>query len=98
MNWTIDTLEYNNDATKGVIVAHWRVSVVDGDYSASAYGSASFSPNPTSPSFKPYEQLTQSDVLSWVWGSVDKNDIESSLAKQLENQKTPAVVTGTPWV
>jgi hypothetical protein len=97
MNWTLDTLEYNNDANKGVIVAHWRVSVVDGDYSASAYGSVSFSPDPTSPSFKPYEQLTQSDVLSWVWGSVDKNDIESSLAKQIENQKNPATVTGTPW-
>jgi hypothetical protein len=97
MNWTLDTLEYNNDANKGVIVAHWRVSVVDGDYSASAYGSVSFSPDPTSPSFKPYEQLTQSDVLSWVWGSVDKNDIESNLAKQIENQKNPATVTGTPW-
>jgi hypothetical protein len=97
MGWTIDTLEYNNDSTKGVIVAHWRVSAVDGDYSASAYGSASFFPDPTSPSFKPYEQLTQSDVLSWVWGSIDKNDIESSLAKQIENQKNPATVTGTPW-
>jgi hypothetical protein len=97
MDWTIDTLEYDNNFTKGVIVAHWRVSAVDGDYSASAYGSASFSPDPSSPSFKPYEQLTQSDVLSWVWGSVDKGGIESNLAKQIENQKNPATVTGTPW-
>ena len=75
MDWTIDKLEYNNDSTKGVIVAHWRVSAVDGDYSASAYGSASFSPDRSSPSFKPSGQLTQSDVLSWVWGSVDRGGI-----------------------
>jgi len=24
--WTIANLEYNNDADKGVVVAHWRVT------------------------------------------------------------------------
>ncbi len=35
--WTIANLE-RNVADGGVTVAHWRVTEVDGDYSASAYG------------------------------------------------------------
>jgi hypothetical protein len=37
--WTIANLEYNNDADKGVVVAHWRVTEEDGDYTASSYDS-----------------------------------------------------------
>jgi hypothetical protein len=41
--WTIPTTEYET-ATGGITVAHWRVSAVDGDYSASAYGTAGLYP------------------------------------------------------
>jgi hypothetical protein len=95
-NWTIANLEHNV-ADGGVIVAHWRVSAEDGDYSSSAYGTAGFTPDPDAAGFVPYADLTEADVLSWVWASVDKGEMEANLAKQIEDQKAPATQSGLPW-
>jgi len=97
-NWTIAQLERQTD-TGGVIVAHWRVTAQDGEYTASAYGSASFTPDPASPTFKPYDQLTEADVLGWVWGQddFDKDAVEVNLAQRIEDQKAPKTETGVPW-
>ena len=94
--WYIIQLE-RNSANGGVTVAHWSVSAVDGDYAASAYGSAGFTPDASAPGFKPYETLTQADVLAWVWGSVDKAATEASLAQQIEAKKNPVTLNGLPW-
>jgi hypothetical protein len=64
--WTIATCEHEV-ATGGITVAHWRVSAVDGDYTASAYGTAGFTPDATDPDFTPYDQVTEAEVLAWVW-------------------------------
>jgi hypothetical protein len=61
--WTIANLE-RNTADGGVVVAHWRVTATDGDYSASLYGTAGFTPDPESPDFVPFESLTEADVLA----------------------------------
>jgi hypothetical protein len=95
-NWTIANLEHNV-ADGGVIVAHWRVSAEDGDYSSSAYGTAGFTPDPDAAGFVPYADLTEADVLAWVWASVDKAEMEANLAKQIEDQKAPATQSGLPW-
>jgi hypothetical protein len=95
-NWTIETCEYEV-ATGGITVAHWRVSVVDGTYSATAYGSVGLTPDVTDPSFKPYDQVTQDEVLSWVWGQLDKEELESSLQNSVDSQKAPKIASGTPW-
>jgi hypothetical protein len=95
-NWTIANCEHNV-ADGGVVVAHWRVSAEDGEYTASAYGTAGFTPDPASPTFKPYDQLTEADVLGWVLGSVDKAEMEANLAAQIEAAKAPATASGLPW-
>jgi len=95
-NWTIAQLEHNV-ADGGVVIAHWRVSAQDGDYTASAYGSVNFTPDPAAPEFIPYADLTEADVLGWVWGSVDKAETEANLASQIEEQKAPKTETGLPW-
>ena len=94
--WTIATCEHDI-ATGGITVAHWRCSAVDGDYSASAYGTCGFTPDATSPDFKPYDEVTEAEVLGWVWGSVDKDAAEASLETQIEAQKNPVSASGTPW-
>ena len=94
--WSIGQLD-RNAANGGVTVAHWRVEAVDGEHSASAYGSAGFTPDASAADFKPYDQLTQADVLAWVWGSVDKAEIETSLAQQIEAKKNPVTLNGLPW-
>ena len=95
--WTIATCEHEV-ATGGITVAHWRVTAVDGDFTASAYGTAGFTPDATSPDFKPYDQVTEAEVLAWVWASVDKNATEANLAAQIEADKNPTQASGLPWV
>jgi len=97
-DWTIAQLERQTD-TGGVVTVHWNCKGVDGDYSARMYGTASFTPDPDDPNFKPFDQLTEADVLSWVWSSddFDKDQMEANLAAQIEKQKNPPTVSGTPW-
>ena len=95
--WTISTLEHNV-ADGGVTVAHWRATDVDGDYSASSYGTCGFSPDPSDPSFVAYDSLTEADCLQWCWDNgVDKDATEASLAANIESQKNPVSANGVPW-
>ena len=94
--WTIPTCEHEV-ATGGITVAHWRVSAVDGDYTASSYGSCGFTPDATDPDFKPYNEVTESEVLAWVWGSVPQDDTEAALAAKIEADKNPTSEAGVPW-
>ena len=46
---TVSQLERTTDDV--VTTAHWNASIVDGDYTASAYGSQSFTRDEESPDF-----------------------------------------------
>ena len=95
--WTISTLE-RTLADGGVTVAHWRATDVDGDYSASSYGTCGFSPDPSDPSFVAYDSLTETDVLQWCWDNgVDRDATEASLTANIESQKNPVSGSGVPW-
>ena len=97
ITWSIGQMD-RNAANGGVTVAHWNVTAVDGDYSASAYGTAGFTPDASAPGFVPYANLTEAEVLAWVWASgVDKDATEASLAQQIEVQKNPVTLNGLPW-
>jgi len=95
--WTIANLEYNNDADKGVVVAHWRVTAEDGDYTASSYGTASFEPDASADGYIAYDSLTEETVIGWVQESVNAAEIEAGLTANIEAQKTPATLAGMPW-
>lgn len=98
--WTVPLTEYTNDADKGIVVCHWRVTATDGDYSASSYGTCGFTPDPTAPDFVPFELLTEADVLQWVYAELGAEQlaaIEDGLSANIEEQKAPKVVAGTPW-
>ncbi len=71
MNITIKQLE-RNTADDAVVTAHWGAGVVDGDYSASSYGTQSFNRDESSPEFIPFEDLTEADVIGWVLDSFPK--------------------------
>ena len=94
--WTIEQLD-RNTADGGVTCAHWRVLEVDGDYSASSYGTVGFTPDPSASDFIPYADLTESTVLGWVQAEVDKDATEEALAANIAEQKTPTTSTGVPW-
>jgi hypothetical protein len=88
-----------------VITAGWRCNGVQvegsGDtaktYNATTYSTCSF-PAPEG-TFTPYAQLTQAQVLGWIWANgVDQTATEAAVAQQIANQVNPPVVTpALPW-
>jgi hypothetical protein len=94
--WIITTCEHDI-ATGGITVAHWRCSASDGDYTQSAYGTVGFTPNASARDFKPYANVTEADVLGWVWGEIDRGAMEAKLAAKIEAAKNPVSASGTPW-
>ena len=101
MNWTISQLDCKvseGDLSDVCIVAHWQCSdTVDG-ISGSVYATCSL-PSPDPESFTPYADLTQEQVLEWIWANgVDKDATEAAVLQQIENQKNPPVVAPPlPW-
>ena len=90
----------------GVIVCHWRANasetVGNGDdavtYSATNYGTAGFTPDPSASDYVPYDSITEDMALGWCWANgVDKDAIEASLAANTEAQKNPTQASGVPW-
>ena len=97
--WTIANLERTNDADQGVVVAHWRVTGTDGDHSASAYGTQSFTPDPTADGYVAFADLTEADVLAWVWNQAEdwKTDTESAIQAKIDALANPTTMSGMPW-
>ena len=95
--WQISQME-RTLADGGVVVAHWRATLVDGEHSASSYGTCGFTPDPSDPSFVDYDSITQDMALGWCWDNgVDKDATEASLAAKIEADKNPTQGVGVPW-
>ena len=91
--WNISQTDYET-ANGFITTAHWNCTAVDGEYSASVYGTCGFTGTPTIP----YAQVTMAEVLDWCWASgVDKDAVEASLAANIALQKNPVSSSGTPW-
>ena len=91
--WNISQTDYET-ANGFITTAHWNCTAVDGEYSASVYGTCGFTGTPTIP----YAQVTMAEVLDWCWANgVDKDAIEAGLAEQIALQKNPVVESGVPW-
>ena len=94
--WNIPRVE-RNLSDGGVTVAHWRCNAVDGDYSASSYGTVGFTPDADAADFIAYDSLTEADVIGWVQTNVGQSTIEDALAAKIEADKNPTTGTGVPW-
>jgi hypothetical protein len=50
------------------------------------------------PDYTPYADVTESQVLDWVWADgVDKDSIETSLQANIDAQINPVTASGVPW-
>ena len=87
--------------TDVVFTVHWTASgeQTSGDttYTGSSSGSVGV-PLPEG-TFTPYADLTQEQVLGWVWANgVDKDATEAAIQTQIDNQINPPVVSPPlPW-
>ena len=102
--WTIHQLERQSD--NGFVVnVHWRYSMTDLDevgkyYYADTYSVASYTQDPETEEYIPYEELTKEIVVGWVIESLGEErmaEIEKSLEDQIQSQKNPPILTGLPW-
>ena len=94
-NWTIQQMDrLTSDGF--VVTVHYSVSAVDGDYTASTYGTVGYTEQPGE-QYVPYNQLTEPQVVGWVQESLGKDTVEANLAAQIEAQKNPVQESGVPW-
>ena len=84
--WSIAQLE-RNTSDGFVVTCHYRVNAVDGDYSASTYGTVGYTQSEES--FTPFDELTEETVIGWVQNSLDKDEIEANLACLLYTSPSP---------
>jgi len=60
-------------------------------------GSMEFTPDPSDPNFIPYDQLTEQDVLNWIWSDGFKQSFEQRVIDQAEARRVKPEVRPLPW-
>ena len=96
MNFTWNVVQMDRLTSDGfVVTVHYTVNAVDGQLSASTYGTVGYTQEDKS--YTPYADLTQAVVVGWVQESLGKDTVEASLTAQIEAEKNPAQKAGVPW-
>lgn len=96
-NWKITETNHQT-SDEYIFCAHWTATAVDGDYTASVYATCNFAKPEDNLDLTPYDDITEQDVLGWVWANgIDKDATEATLAAQIELQKHPVQEAGVPW-
>ena len=108
--WSVPDMTHK-DSDGGVFLVYWSmVAQSDGtpSYSAQAGGKLSCTPDPSASDYIAYADLTEADVLGWVYSSLIVGDETAAEAKaRIEAERTAKVqkqidaaattATGVPW-
>ena len=99
--WTVSRLDCYPQAegqTDVVFTVHWTCAGTDGTYNGSVYSTCNVTYVAGTP-YTPYDQLTQDQVLGWIWSSgVDQSSAEAAVQSQINSQINPPVVSPPlPW-
>jgi len=96
MNYQWNVVQMDRLTSDGfVVTVHYTVNAVDGDYTASTYGTVGYTQGEGS--YVPYADLTEAEVVGWVQESLGKDTVQEGLAAQIEAQKNPVQEAGVPW-
>ena len=100
--WTIPSMDRDitqNGKADVVTTIHWRASETDSDgNSGSSYGSVGVTLG--SGAFVAYAYITEANAIQWAkdaLGSDQVTAIETSIANQITEMKTPTVASGVSW-
>ena len=99
INWVIEYMQCYPQAegeTDVVFNVGWRCNgvQVDGEntYTGTVYSTQAVTYVAGSP-YTPYQDLTESQVLGWIWAAgVDQASAEAAVQQQIDNQINPPVV------
>jgi len=85
--WQFPNFEVGNDNTVKTI--HWRYTAVDGEHSASMYGSCGGSEG------MDFDDMTKEHAIMCVTENQTVEDMQSNLSAQIEKQKNPETTSQT---
>jgi len=102
VTWNVVSL----DATKTVgslsdvvTTVHWTANDADGEHIGSSYGSVGLA-EADSGSFTAYKDITKNNAVAWAKAALGADEvtaIETNIAAQITESKTPTKTTGVPW-
>ena len=106
VTWSVASL----DATKTVgslsdvvTTVHWTATdsetVGSDTYTGSSYGSVGLAEADSS-SFTAYASISESDAVTWAKAAIGADEvtaIETGIAAQITEAKTPTTTSGVPW-
>jgi len=99
--WSVTGMK-RTTADGNVYEVSWRCIAQNdsGPEQAVEAGKLRMEADPSDPNFIPYEQLTEADVLGWVWDEVDKEAIELDRVGKVDAQieRNNSTADGLPWV
>ena len=105
--WFIENMR-NISTTGGVFEVTWYCSVTrskrdaqdqEHTYEMIDHGIAEFTPVPDDESFASLSDLTEEQVLGWVWQTIDKTEIEQRLEQDIQTSYFDNTIDDTiPWV
>ena len=107
VTWKVIQTE-RETTNNGITVCHWTATdsetVGSGDdavvHTGSSYGSCGFAPDHTASDFTAYADVTEVNAIAWVKASMGADEVtrvETSVAAQIAESKTPTSAAGVPW-
>jgi len=100
---SLDSTKTIGSLSDVVTTVHWTASesetVGSDTYTGSLYGSVGLAEADSS-SFTAYGSITEADAVAWAkdaLGADEVSRIETGVASQITEAKTPTISTGVPW-
>ena len=100
---SLDSTKTVGSLSDVVTTVHWTATdsetVGSDTYTGSSYGSVGLA-DADSSSFTAYGSITESDAITWAKAALGADEvtaIETSIAAQITEAKTPTTTSGVPW-
>ena len=105
--WGVNNMTHK-DSDGGVSLVYWSLIATDGTYSAQEGGKLRCTADPSASDYIAYADLTEANVLGWVYDSLKTGDETAAEAKKrIEDERTAKVQgqidraaansSGVPW-
>ena len=105
--WSVGDMTHK-DSDGGVSIVNWSLIATDGTYSAKAGDKMRCTADPSASDYIAYADLTEANVLGWIYSSLIIGDETAAEAKaRIEAERTAKVQgqidraaansTGVPW-
>ena len=102
VTWDVDSLDVTKTVgslSDVVTAVHWKASDADGDHIGQSSGMVGLAAA-DSGSFTAYADITKDNAITWAkdaLGTDNITDIETGIAAQITESKTPIMYSGVPW-